>query len=55
MKSGLGTNPFCLDVAQSYLVGFEATIEQARIVHPTLDFLELGPVKTMVDDQLRED
>jgi len=43
------------DVAQSYLVGFEATIKQALALHPDLDFSDLGPGKTMVDGQLRDD
>jgi len=49
------TKSFKQDVAQAYLVGFEAALEQAAAVHPTLDFSELGPGKIMVDGQLRED
>jgi len=46
---------FKQDADQSHLIGFEATLEQATIVHPTLYFSELGSSKTMVDGQLRED
>jgi len=49
------TNSFKQDVAQSYLVGFEAIVEQATTIHPSLDFTELGPGKIMVDGQLRDD
>jgi len=43
------------DVGQSYLVGFEAVVEQATTLHPSLDFTELGPGKIVVDGQLRDD
>jgi len=39
------TKSFKQDVAQSYLVGFEAALEQASTLHPTLDFSELARVK----------
>jgi len=45
---------FKQDNAQSYLVGFEAAIEQASTLHPDL-VSELGPGKTVVDGQLRYD
>jgi len=44
---------FKQDVAQSYLVGFEAALEQASAVHPTMDLSELDPSKIVVDSQLR--
>ena len=37
------TDSFKKDVAQSYLVGFEAAVEQATTIHPSLDFTELSP------------
>jgi len=46
---------FKQDAAQSYLVGFKAALEQVAVVHPSLDFWELDPGKTMVDGQLRKD
>ncbi|KAK7342268.1 hypothetical protein VNO80_25214 [Phaseolus coccineus] len=49
------TKAFKLDAAQSYLVGFKAAIEQASAFHSELDYSELGPGKTMVDGQLRDD
>jgi len=39
------TKSFKQDGAQSYLVGFEATLDQAATIHPTLYFSELGPGK----------
>jgi len=49
------TEAFKLDAAQSYLVGFEATIEQASRLHPEIDYSELGPGKTVIDGQLRDE
>jgi len=46
---------FKLDTAQSYLVGFEAAIEQVLGLHPEIDYTELGPGKTVVDGQLTGD
>jgi len=46
------TDSFKQDSAQSYLVGFEAALEQAAVVHPTIDFLELDPSKIMVNGKL---
>jgi len=46
------TKSFKQDVAQPYLVGFEAALEQASTLHPDLDFSDLGP---RVDAQLRDD
>jgi len=46
---------FKLDTAQSYLVGFEAAIEQASGLHPEIDYSELDPCKTVVDGQLRDE
>ena len=43
------TDSFKQDVAQSYLVGFEAPLEQAVVVYPIMDLSELDPVKTVVD------
>jgi len=31
------------------------SLEQAAVIHPTLDLSELDPGKTVVDDQLRGD
>ena len=44
---------FKLDAAQSYLMGFEAAIEQGSGLHPEIDYSELGPGK--IDGQLRGD
>jgi len=49
------TESFKQDAAQSYLVRFEATLEQIVVVHPTLDLSELDPGKIVVDGQLRGD
>jgi len=49
------TKSFKQDVAQSYLVGFKTALTQAAAIHPTLDFLELGRGKTVVEGQLMED
>jgi len=46
------TDSFKEDATQSYLVGFEATLEQATIVHPTKDFSELDMGKNVVDGKL---
>jgi len=46
---------FKQDAAQSYLVGFEAALEQAMVVHPTIDFSTLDPTKTVVNRKLVED
>jgi len=43
------------DVTRSFLAGFEIALEQATIVHLTMDLSTLDPGKTVVDDQLRED
>jgi len=43
------------DVTQSFLAGFETALEQATVVHPTLDLSALDLGKTMVDGQLREE
>ena len=48
-------DPLKDDVTQSYVVGFEATMEQAAIVHPSVDFSELSPCKAMVDGKLIEE
>jgi len=40
------------DVTQAYVVGFEAAMEQATIVHPSLNFSELSPCKAVVDGKL---
>jgi len=40
---------FKQDATQSYLIGFEETIEQASVLHFDLDYAELGPGKTVVD------
>jgi len=37
------------DDTQFYLVGFEIALEQAAIVHPTIDFSELDPGKTVLE------
>jgi len=39
----IATNSFKQDDAQSYLVGFEAVVEQATTLHPSLDFTKLHP------------
>jgi len=44
-----------LDAAQSYLVEFEAAAKQASGLHPEIDYSRLGPGKTMVDGQLRDE
>jgi len=49
------TESFKQDVAQSYLVVFEAALEQVAVIHPTLDLSELDLGKIVVDDQLRGD
>ena len=49
------TDSFKQDVAQSYLVGFKATLEQAAVIHPSMDLSELDSGKTVVDGQLRGD
>jgi len=36
-------------------VGFEAALEQAAVVHPSMDLSKLDLGKTMVDGQLRGD
>jgi len=46
------TNSFKENVAQSYLVGFEAALEQATVVHPAIDFSELDLDKTVVEGKL---
>ena len=46
------TNSFEEDVAQSYLVGFKATLEQTPIVHPAIVFSELDPGKIVVEGKL---
>jgi len=46
---------FKQDASQSYLIEFEAAIEQDSALHPNLDYSELGPGKTVVDGQLRDD
>ena len=46
------TDFFKQDTAQSYLVGFEAALEQAATVHPSMDLSTLDPGKTVVDSQL---
>jgi len=43
------------DVAHAFLMGFEATVQQASGFHPTIDFSELGWGKTVVNDQLVEE
>ena len=43
------------DVAQSYLVGFEEAVEQASGLLPEIDFSVLGPSKTVVDIQLKDE
>jgi len=43
------------DAAQSFIVGFETTLEQATIVHPTVFFSELDPCKSIIDGKLVED
>jgi len=45
------TDSFKQDVARSYLVEFEAALEQVAVVHLTMDLSELDPVKSwlMVD------
>jgi len=43
------------DAPRSFLAGFEPTLEQATIVHPTLYLSALNPGKTVVDGQLREE
>jgi len=42
------TKSFKQDVVQSYLVGFKAAVEQASTLHPTLDFLEFNPGKSLL-------
>ncbi|KAK7335266.1 hypothetical protein VNO80_27043 [Phaseolus coccineus] len=36
------TEAFKLDAAQSYLVGFEATIKKSSGLHPKIDYSQLG-------------
>ncbi|KAL9325373.1 hypothetical protein ACSQ67_006018 [Phaseolus vulgaris] len=43
------------DTTQSFIVGFETALEQASSVHPTVDFIELNPCKSIVDGKLVED
>jgi len=43
------------DAAQAYLVGFEATIEEASELHPSIDYSQLGLGKTVVNGQLVEE
>jgi len=43
------------DATQSFLDGFETALEQATVVHPTMDLSALDLGKTVVDGQLRED
>ncbi|KAK7353766.1 hypothetical protein VNO80_19218 [Phaseolus coccineus] len=43
------------DVTQSFLAGFETALEQAAVVHPTMDLFVLDPGKTVVDVQLKGD
>jgi len=43
------------DATRSFLVAFETTLEQAIVVHPTLDLFALDLGKIVVDDQLREE
>jgi len=43
------------DVTQSLIVGFEIALEQAAIVHPTVDFSKLNPCKRIVDGKLVDD
>jgi len=46
---------FKQDASPSYLVGFEAALEQAAVVHPSMDLSELDSGKIVVDGQLRGD
>jgi len=46
------TDSFKQDVAKSYLVGFEAALEQAAVVHPTIDLSTLDLGKTVVNGKL---
>jgi len=43
------------DVAQAYLVGFEATIEHASGLYPDIDYSQLVLGKTVVDGQLKDE
>ena len=43
------------DATQSFIVWFETALEQAAIVHPTVDFFELNLYKSIVDGKLVED
>jgi len=38
------------DVAQAFVAGFETALEQAPMVHPTMDLSALDPSKIVVDD-----
>jgi len=49
------TEAFKMDVAQSYLVGFEANITHASGLHSEIHYSQLGPGKTVVDGQLRDE
>jgi len=46
------TDSFKEDATQSYLVGFEIALEQATVVHPTIDFSDLDSGKIVVDEKL---
>jgi len=43
------------DAAQAFLVGFEAATEQASTLHPSIDFSQLDPGKTLVNGKLVEE
>jgi len=43
------------DTTQSFIAGFETALEQASSFHPTVDFIELNPCKSIVDGKLVED
>jgi len=40
------------NTTQSYIVVFETALEQAALVHPTVDFSELNPCKSIIDGKL---
>lgn len=43
------------DIANSYVVGFEAAMEQACITHPGVDFFEVNPCYAVVDGKVEKD
>lgn len=40
------------DATQSYIVGFEAAMEQVALLHPSVDFSEFSPCKSVVNGKL---